>query len=72
LVEADDAEAWPAQQRSTRGVYGRPEKMRYPGLLGVTKKDGFTGPGLVYSGMSKDDTQWNWWLRYREFMLGNQ
>jgi hypothetical protein len=70
IVEADDAEAWPAMQRSARGVIGRQEKMRYPALLGAQPREGFEGPGFVYAGMSKDDGQWNWWLRWAEFMTG--
>jgi hypothetical protein len=45
-------------------------EMRYPALLGTQPLDGFVGPGLVYAGMSKDDGQWNWWLRYRDFLSG--
>ena len=70
FVEQDDAEAWPSLQRSAKGVMGRQKTLKYGSLLGVHKPADWGGPGLVYDGMSKDDNQWNWWLRYREFMTG--
>lgn len=67
IVEADDAEAWPSQQRSAHGVIGRQETWKYQ-IFGETVADGL--PGLVYRGMAKDDLQWRFWLRYLDFMSG--
>jgi phenylpropionate dioxygenase-like ring-hydroxylating dioxygenase large terminal subunit len=71
IVEADDAETWPGQQRAARGVFGRQEKFRYLNVRGLSKANGFRGPGMVYSGICFDDAMWNWWLSYRDFMLGD-
>jgi nitrite reductase/ring-hydroxylating ferredoxin subunit len=70
LVEQDDAEAWPSMQRSARGVIGRTQTLKYQALLGEIRPDDWPGPGKVYAGMSKDDNQWNWWLRWYDFMTG--
>jgi phenylpropionate dioxygenase-like ring-hydroxylating dioxygenase large terminal subunit len=71
VVEQDDAEAWPSMQKSSRGFIGRKHSMKYQALLGENKPDDWMGGGLVYDGFSKDDNQWNWWLRYLEYMTGD-
>ncbi|MDX2937787.1 aromatic ring-hydroxylating oxygenase subunit alpha [Streptomyces ipomoeae] len=68
VVEADDAEAWPAQQHSARGVIGRQETWKYQTFLGENRPADWAGPGLVYEGMTKDDAQWQFWLRWHDFM----
>jgi nitrite reductase/ring-hydroxylating ferredoxin subunit len=70
VVEMDDAEAWPSMQRSARGAIGRRQTLKYQALLGDKKPDDWAGPGHVYGGFSKDDNQWNWWLRWLDFMTG--
>ena len=69
VFEQDDSEAWPSIQRATRGWQGRNHSFKYQALLGDHKPDDWPGDGHVYEGFSKDDNQWNWWLRYREMML---
>jgi nitrite reductase/ring-hydroxylating ferredoxin subunit len=69
-VEQDDAEVWPSMHRSSRGAMGRRQTLKYQALLGVNKPDDWPGSGQVYDGFSKDDGQWNWWLRWAEFMTG--
>ena len=71
VIEQDDAESWPAMQRSARGLMGRRHTLKYNSLLGVNKPEWWPGGGFVYAGYTKDDNQWNWWLRYREFMMGH-
>ncbi len=70
-IEQDDAEAWPSMHRSSYGAMGRRQTMKYQALLGVNKPDDWPGSGYVYDGFSKDDGQWNWWLRWLQFMTGN-
>jgi hypothetical protein len=69
-IEQDDAEAWPAISRGAQGGMGRQQTMKYQALLGERKPTGWPGGGHVFEGFTKDDNQWLWWLRYREFLLG--
>jgi hypothetical protein len=66
----DDSEGWARVGASTRGAMGRRQTLKYHALSGVRKPEWFEGPGLVYEGFSKDDTEWNWWLRYFQVMTG--
>jgi phenylpropionate dioxygenase-like ring-hydroxylating dioxygenase large terminal subunit len=68
FIEQDDAETWPGIQRASRGFIGRSETLKYNAVLGERRPEGWVGGGTVYDGFSKDDPQWNWWLRYRQFM----
>lgn len=70
FVETDDADTWPQMYQASRGFMGRQEKLRYQALVGDNKPDDWPGGGHVYDGFTKDDNQWNWWLRYGEFMTG--
>jgi phenylpropionate dioxygenase-like ring-hydroxylating dioxygenase large terminal subunit len=67
-IEQDDAEAWPSLTRVSRGVMGRQNWMRYPAAHEPSKPEGWPGEGLIYSGISKDDNQWNWWKSYYELL----
>jgi nitrite reductase/ring-hydroxylating ferredoxin subunit len=69
-VEQDDAESWPAITRSAKGYQGSQEKMRYQAFVGHKAPEGWEGGAEVYDGFSKDDSAWNWWLRYRDYMSG--
>lgn len=69
-VEQDDAESWPAIQKSASGYQGARQKMRYQAFVGHNPPDGWEGGEEVYDGFSKDDSAWNWWLRYRDYMTG--
>lgn len=70
FVEADDTDTWPMQSAAARGALGRQSKLRYQAITGENKPADWPGPGQVYAGFPKDDTQWNFWLRYSEFMEG--
>jgi phenylpropionate dioxygenase-like ring-hydroxylating dioxygenase large terminal subunit len=68
FIEQDDAETWPAMTATARGFIGRQETLKYNAILGEHKPENWGGGGKVYDGFSKDDPQWNWWLRYQEMM----
>ncbi|MFZ2176239.1 MAG: Rieske 2Fe-2S domain-containing protein [Rhodococcus sp. (in: high G+C Gram-positive bacteria)] len=71
FVEADDTDTWPMQSKAARGAMGQEQKLRYQAILGENKPSDWPGPGQVYAGFPKDDSQWNFWLRYLEFMEGS-
>jgi hypothetical protein len=68
LIDQDDAEVWSGTQRVIGGVVAQTRRSTYQGLLGVNKPDDWPAGGLVYDGPSADDNEWNWWLRYQDFM----
>lgn len=68
MLEQDDAETWPSLTRVSRGHHGRQQWMRYPARSEPNKPEGWPGKGLVYSGITRDDNQWNWWTSYYQFM----
>ncbi|MCU1454121.1 MAG: aromatic ring-hydroxylating dioxygenase subunit alpha [Acidimicrobiales bacterium] len=68
FIEQDDAETWPAIQRSANGTQGQKLTMKYIAVLGEQRPEGWPDGATVYDGFSRDDPQWNWWLRYRELM----
>jgi nitrite reductase/ring-hydroxylating ferredoxin subunit len=70
LIDQDDAEAWSGTQRVIGGAMAQRQRSTYQGLLGVRRPANWPAGGLVYDGPSSDDNQWNWWLRYREYMTG--
>ncbi len=69
-IEQDDAEAWPAMSRAGLGGMGRRQTIKYHALLGENRPQDWPGGGQVFDGFTKDDNQWLWWLRYRDFLLG--
>jgi phenylpropionate dioxygenase-like ring-hydroxylating dioxygenase large terminal subunit len=68
ILDQDDAETWPNMTRSAKGPRGAAGTLKYQALTGHHKPDGWPGGALVYPGFSKDDTQWNWWLSWRDMM----
>jgi hypothetical protein len=68
MIEQEDAEAWPSLTRNARGHWGKQQWLRYPARHKPGKPEGWPGGGLIYSGISKDDNQWNWWTSYYEFL----
>ena len=70
LVEQDDSDTWPHQSRNAKGPQGRQVTMKYQAICSTPKPASWPGPALVYDGFTKDDTQWNWWLRWNELMNG--
>jgi phenylpropionate dioxygenase-like ring-hydroxylating dioxygenase large terminal subunit len=71
LIDQDDAEAWSGTQRVIGGAMAQTRRSNYQGLLGVKRPADWPAGGLVYDGPSSDDNQWNWWMRYRQFMTGH-
>jgi phenylpropionate dioxygenase-like ring-hydroxylating dioxygenase large terminal subunit len=69
-VEQDDAESWPSIQKSATGFQGSQQKMRYQAFVGDKAPNGWEGPEEVYDGFTKDDSAWNFWLRYRDYLSG--
>ncbi|MGH7899713.1 MAG: aromatic ring-hydroxylating oxygenase subunit alpha [Candidatus Binatia bacterium] len=72
MIESDDGEAWPSQTRSARGAVGARQKFRYLAFHGHNPPEGWPGPGMVHTGITRDDGQWLWWQRYFRFMLGEE
>jgi nitrite reductase/ring-hydroxylating ferredoxin subunit len=70
MTEMDDAETWPHIQEAARGPVGRDRTIKYQALAGENRPADWppSAGGHVYNGFSKDDNQWNWWLRWRELM----
>jgi hypothetical protein len=68
LIDQDDAEAWSGTQRVIGGAMAQSRRSTYRGLLGIRQPPDWPAGGLVHDGPSSDDNQWNWWMRYREFM----
>ena len=65
LIEQDDTDTWPHISPASRGYKGRKEiTLKYQAVLGENKPEGWPGGGKVFSGFSKDYTQWEWWLTY--------
>ncbi|MGI4746818.1 MAG: aromatic ring-hydroxylating dioxygenase subunit alpha [Janthinobacterium lividum] len=69
-IEQDDADTWPHLSRNARGPQGRKQTLKYGATLEEKRPLDWPGPlgAFVYDGFTKDDTQWNWWLYYREMM----
>jgi nitrite reductase/ring-hydroxylating ferredoxin subunit len=65
---ADDYEAWPAIQRRAGGALGAEQTMKYNAVAGPSRPDDWPGPGTVFHGPSRDDSQWCFWLRWFEMM----
>jgi hypothetical protein len=70
FIEADDADTWPQMTQSARGVIGSQVTMKYQALRGENRPDDWPGGGHVAYGFAKDDNQWHYWLRYRDYMMG--
>src|SRR5271155_2049016 len=68
MIAVDDNEAYPSIQRAAGGVIGEAQTLKYNSFSGSNKPEGWPGPGTVYSGLSRDDTQWNFWLKWLECM----
>ena len=54
--------------KNARGAAGKTMTLKYQGLHGHERPEGWKGDGLLYPGFTKDDTQWNWWLAYHKAM----
>ncbi len=72
IFEQDDAEAWSSIARGTRGVVGRRQSLSYSAKQPANRPNDYPteGVGAVYGGMSRDDNQWQFWMRWAEMMAG--
>lgn len=70
LAEQDDSEAWLSIQSAASGFQGSQQDMHYHGFAGHHPPDGWKGGAEVYPGISRDDSAWHFWLRYRAYMRG--
>ncbi|WP_068070478.1 Rieske 2Fe-2S domain-containing protein [Novosphingobium lentum] len=68
IIEQDDSDTWPHMSEASRGFMGRTETLKYQAILGENRPADWPNKARVYSGFSKDDAQWNWWLAYHELM----
>src|SRR5271155_2834347 len=68
VVAVGDYDAWPSIQKAIGGTIGQAQTLKYNTFSGPNPPDGWPGPGTVYAGFSRDDTQWNFWLRWLECM----
>jgi hypothetical protein len=57
-------------QKSAAGFQGAKSTMRYQAFVGHNPPEGWEGGEEVYEGFSKDDSAWNFWLRYRDYLSG--
>ncbi len=70
LIEQDDTETWSLMTQASKGFMGAHGTMKYQAITGEhTKPADWPGPGHVYDGFTKDDTQWNWWLAYKNALV---
>jgi hypothetical protein len=67
-VEQDDSDTWPQMSQVAKGSRARHSTMKYQAICDQPKQANWPGPATVYEGFTKDDTQWNWWLKWRELM----
>ncbi|MCU1360037.1 MAG: aromatic ring-hydroxylating dioxygenase subunit alpha [Ilumatobacteraceae bacterium] len=70
-VEQDDSESWPSIQTSSKGYQGTKQSMKYQAFVGDNPLDDWKGGAYAYTGFSKDDSAWDWWMRYRQYMSGD-
>jgi nitrite reductase/ring-hydroxylating ferredoxin subunit len=69
LIEQDDTDTWPHITLASRGARAKRDMtLKYQAILGENRPPDWPGGGKVFSGFSKDDTQWEWWLAYRAAM----
>lgn len=69
MVEQDDSDPWLDQGMVSRGAQARKITLKYQAVHNPERPADWPGPAEAYEGFTKDDTQWNWWLAYRELML---
>jgi phenylpropionate dioxygenase-like ring-hydroxylating dioxygenase large terminal subunit len=64
----DDADMVSSITRNARGAMGSSAVMRYNAHREETRPDGWPGPGRVYAGFSRDDTNWDFWKRWFDLL----
>jgi hypothetical protein len=70
-IEQDDSESWPSIDKSASGHQGATQSMRYQAFVGDHPLEDWKGGAYAYTGFSKDDSAWDWWMRYRQYMSGD-
>jgi hypothetical protein len=68
MVEQDDSDTWPHMTLSAKGAMGKKMTLKYQAVYETGAPKGWPGPGMVNEGFTKDDTQWHWWMYWRELM----
>nr|WP_315242910.1 aromatic ring-hydroxylating dioxygenase subunit alpha [uncultured Albidiferax sp.] len=68
MVEQDDSDTWPHMTLAAKGAMGKKSTLKYQAVYEKGAPEGWPGPGIVNEGFTKDDTQWHWWLHWRELM----
>jgi len=68
MVEQDDSDTWPHMTLSAKGAMGRTMTLKYQACYETGAPKGWPGPGIVNEGFTKDDTQWHWWMYWRDLM----
>ncbi|SMF35615.1 Ring hydroxylating alpha subunit (catalytic domain) [Azospirillum oryzae] len=69
MIEQDDSDTWPEMTQVARGSQSRKVTLKYQAINTVGRPADWPGPAEAYDGFTKDDTQWNWWLAYRDHMV---
>ena len=70
FVESDDAEVWPGITGGAKSKVGGSNKLRYFMRTEPKTPPNWPAGGYVYTGYASDDSQWNWWSRYFDFLEG--
>jgi phenylpropionate dioxygenase-like ring-hydroxylating dioxygenase large terminal subunit len=60
----DDADLVRSITQNARGAVAQQETMKYNAWRGEHKPDGWPGPGTVYAGYSRDETNWDFWSKW--------
>jgi len=68
MVEQDDSDTWPHMTLAAKGAMGRQMTLKYQACFETGAPAGWPGPGIVNEGFTKDDTQWHWWMYWRDLM----
>ena len=68
MIEQDDSDTWPHMTRNAKGPMGKNVTLKYQAVNTLPPPKDWPGPAEAYDGFTKDDTQWNWWLRYYDMM----
>jgi len=70
MVEQDDSDTWPHMTLAAKGAQGKKMTLKYQAAYETGAPEGWPGPGIVNEGFTKDDTQWHWWMYWRQLMGG--
>lgn len=68
MIEQDDSDTWPEMTLVAQGGQAQEITLKYQAMNTVGRPVDWPGPAEAYDGYTKDDTQWNWWLAYRDHM----